>query len=95
MEYIIISILLGVIVVLSYFVWRLLTQIQNYESSNQSLFLEMNKMAGSIAEVLSKDVYSNDPVIVSFVENLKDIEFYIKEINPELYFNELGEKTDG
>ena len=95
MEYIIISILLGVIVVLSYFVWRLLTQIQNYEENNQRIFIELNELADSISQVLSKEIYSNDRVIISFVEKLKDIEYYIKQIDPNLDFNELGEKNDG
>lgn len=95
MEYIIIPILLGVIFVLSYITWRLLTRIQDYEENNQQLFIEMNEMATAINQVLSKEIYSNDPVIISFVESLRDIEYFIKQIDSTLEFNELGEKTDG
>lgn len=95
MEYIIISILLGIIVVLSYFVWKLLSRIQEYEENNQQLFVEMKSLADNIGQVLSKEIYSNDPIIISFVDNLRDIEYYIKQIDPNLDFNELGEKTDG
>lgn len=95
MEYIIISILLGVIVVLSYSVWKLLSRLQDYEENNQQLFIEMNQMAEAISQVLSKEIYSNDPVIISFVESLRDVEYFIRQIDPTLEFNELGEKTDG
>lgn len=95
MEYIIISILLGIIVVLSYSVWKLLSRLQDYEENNQQLFIEMNQMAEAISQVLSKEIYSNDPVIISFVESLRDVEYFIRQIDPTLEFNELGEKTDG
>lgn len=95
MEYIIISILLGVIVVLSFFIWKLLNRVQDYEENNQQLFIELNKMADAISQVLSKEIYSNDPVIISFVDSLRDIEYFIRQIDPSMEFNELGEKTDG
>jgi len=95
MEYIIISILLGVIVVLSYSVWKMLGRLQEYEENNQQIFIEMNQMAEAINQVLSKEIYSNDPVIMSFVESLRDVEYFIRQIDPTLEFNELGEKTDG
>ena len=52
-------------------------------------------MAEAISQVLSKEIYSNDPVIISFVESLRDVEYFIRQIDPTLEFNELGEKTDG
>ena len=52
-------------------------------------------MADSIEGVLTREIYSNDPVITSFVESLKDLESYIKLITPTFEFNQLGEKTDG
>jgi LytS/YehU family sensor histidine kinase len=95
MEYIIISILLGVVFVLSFISYRIISQIQMYEENNQRIFIELNELADSISQVLSKEIYSNDRVIISFVEKLKDIEYYIKQIDPNLDFNELGEKNDG
>jgi hypothetical protein len=94
MEYIIIFLLL-IICVISYILWKTLTRLQFYEENNQRIFIELNELADSISQVLSKEIYSNDHVIISFVEKLKDIEYYIKQINPNLDFNELGEKNDG
>lgn len=95
MEYIIISFLLIIIIGLSYSVWQMLGTIQEYEENNQQIFIEMSQMAEAINQVLSKEIYSNDPVIMSFVENLRDIEYFIRQIDPNLEFNQLGEKTDG
>jgi len=94
MEYIIIFLLL-IICVISYILWKTLTRLQFYEETFESLIVELNIMADSIESVLSKEIYSNDPVITSFVDSLKDLESYIKLITPTFEFNQLGEKTDG
>lgn len=95
MEYIIISILLGVIVVLSYFVWKLLDRLQKYDNTMEELILELNNMADAIEVILSREIYSNDAIIINFVDRLRDIQNLIRNLTPEFEFNQLGEKTDG
>tara|TARA_R110000851_G_scaffold302598_2_gene459443 strand:+ start:82 stop:384 length:303 start_codon:yes stop_codon:yes gene_type:complete len=94
MEYVVIFLLIIVIVLLSYGLWKSLGVVAEYEESAEKLHNSLLDLATSISDVLDKEIYANDPVIINFVENLKSIEGYIHEINPDLNFNELGEEIN-
>jgi hypothetical protein len=47
-----------------------------------------------IRGLLEREIYSNDPVIKSFVDQLQEIEYYIQQLDENYKFNLLGEDID-
>ena len=47
-----------------------------------------------IRGLLEREIYSNDPVIKGFVEQLQEIEYYIQQLDESYKFNLLGEDID-
>jgi hypothetical protein len=47
-----------------------------------------------IRGLLEREIYSNDPVIKGFVEQLQEIEYYIQQLDESYKFNLLGEDVD-
>ena len=75
--------------------YRALGTITNYEESTENIFTALVGLSTAVDDVLQHEIYSNEPVIVRFVDNLNDIEKFLVEINPSLNFNQLGETVDG
>jgi len=48
----------------------------------------------SIRGVLSREIYSDDPVIRDFISQLQDIEYYLQQLDESYRFNTLGEGVE-
>jgi predicted PurR-regulated permease PerM len=94
LEYAIIIILLFVCCFLYFLLNRSINTIQRSENIINNIYEELNEMAGAIEIVLGHGVYSNDPVITNFIDRLKVIGEYIRQINNEYDFNDLGERNE-
>ena len=44
--------------------------------------------------MLSREIYSDDPVIRSFIGQLQDIEYYLEQVDENYRFNTLGEDVE-
>ena len=60
---------------------------------HDDMYSRFTQLGESIRGVLSREIYSNDPVIRNFVDQLQDIEYYLQQLNDSYRFNTLGEDT--
>ena len=44
-----------------------------------------------IRGLLEREIYSDDPVVKGFVEQIQEIEYYIQQLDESYKFNLLGE----
>ena len=49
---------------------------------------------GVIGRVLEKEIYVSDPVIRELVDELRDLQSYINQLEEKQEFSSLGEKID-
>ena len=47
-----------------------------------------------IRALLEREIYSDDPVVRGFVEQIQEIEYYIQQLDESYKFNLLGEDVD-
>jgi len=52
------------------------------------------ELGESIRGVLSREIYSDDPVIRDFINQLQDIEYYLQQLDESYRFNTLGEGVE-
>lgn len=80
---VIISLLIIIILALTYVIYRLLDRISFYED----LFTDAGKAFFNIGQraksILAGEIYSNEPVIVDFVEELKNVNEFLNNLDSE------------
>ena len=52
------------------------------------------ELGQEIRGLLEREIYSNDPVVKGFVEQIQEIEYYIQQLDESYKFNLLGEDVD-
>ena len=52
------------------------------------------ELGQEIRGLLDREIYSIDPVIKGFVDQLQEIEYYIQQLDENYKFNLLGEDVD-
>jgi len=93
---VIISLLIIIIAVLAYVIYRLLDRISFYED----LFVDAGKAFFNIGQrtksILAGEIYSNEPVIVDFVEELKNVNDFLNNLDSEYnVFANIEEEDNG
>ena len=61
-----------------------------YDDMYQRFFV----LGQDIRGLLEKEIYSNDPVVKGFVDQIQEIEHYIQQLDESYKFNLLGEDID-
>ena len=54
----------------------------------------LGDLGDNIQGVLSREIYTNDPIIKSFVGQLQEISYYLQQVDENYKFNTLGEEID-
>ena len=67
---------------------------QSYEEIHENIHGELNNLSNACEDLLSKEIYSDDPTVVRFVEVLTELQPFLKSMNPDLSFNILGEAIE-
>ena len=80
--------------VLRYVLYRSLGRLSFYEDMYNDMYQRFFVLGGEIRGLLEREIYSNDPVIKSFVDQLQEIEYYIQQLDDNYKFNLLGEDID-
>ena len=80
--------------VLGYVLYRSLGRLSFYEDMYSDMYQRFFELGEEIRGLLEREIYSNDPVIKGFVDQLQEIEYYIQQLDENYKFNLLGEDTD-
>ena len=80
--------------VLGYVVYRSLERLSFYEDMYSDMYPRFYALGEDIRSLLEREIYSNDPVVKGFVEQLQEIEYYIQQLDENYKFNLLGEDID-
>ena len=80
--------------VLGYVLYRSLGRLSFYEDMYSDMYQRFFVLGEEIRGLLEREIYSNDPVIKSFVDQLQEIEYYIQQLDESYKFNLLGEDVD-
>ena len=80
--------------ILGYVVYRSLERLSFYEDMYSDMYPRFYALGEDIRSLLEREIYSNDPVVKGFVEQLQEIEYYIQQLDENYKFNLLGEDMD-
>ena len=93
-----IEILLGIFIIVSgtlgYVLYRSLGRLSFYEDMYSDMYQRFFELGEEIRGLLEREIYSSDPVVKSFVDQLQEIEYYIQQLDENYKFNLLGEDVD-
>ena len=79
---------------LGYVLYRSLGRLSFYEDMYNDMYQRFFILGGEIRGLLDREIYSNDPVVKGFVEQIQEIEYYIQQLDESYKFNLLGEDVD-
>ncbi len=79
---------------LGYLFYRSLGRLSFYEDMYSDMYGHFFELGQEIRGLLDREIYSNDPVIKGFVDQLQEIEHYIQQLDENYRFNLLGEDID-
>ena len=80
--------------VLGYVLYRSLGRLSFYEDMYSDMYQRFFVLGGEIRGLLEREIYSDDPVVRGFVEQIQEIEYYIQQLDESYKFNLLGEDVD-
>ena len=93
-----IEVLLAIFIVtsgtLGYVLYRSLGRLSFYEDMYDDMYQRFFELGEEIRGLLEREIYSSDPVVKSFVDQLQEIEYYIQQLDENYKFNLLGEDVD-
>ena len=75
-------------------VYRSINRLSFYEDMYGDMYGRRYDLGENIRGVLGREIYSNDPVIRGFIEQLQEIEYYLQQLDESYKFNELGEEVE-
>ena len=76
---------------LGYVLYRSLGRLSFYEDMYDDMYQRFFGLGQEIRGLLEREIYSNDPVVKGFVEQIQEIEYYIQQLDESYKFNLLGE----
>ena len=79
---------------LGYVLYRSLGRLSFYEDMYDDMYQRFFGLGQEIRGLLEREIYSNDPVVKGFVEQIQEIEYYIQQLDESYKFNLLGEDVD-
>ena len=79
---------------LGYVLYRSLGRLSFYEDMYDDMYQRFFVLGEEIRALLEREIYSDDPVVRGFVEQIQEIEYYIQQLDESYKFNLLGEDVD-
>ena len=74
--------------------YRSIGRLSFYEDMYNDMYGRLRDLSDNIQGVMSREIYSDDPVIRSFIGQLQDIDYYLQQVDENYRFNTLGEDVD-
>ncbi len=79
---------------LGYVLYRSLGRLSFYEDMYDDMYQRFFVLGEEIRALLEREIYSDDPVVKGFVEQIQEIEYYIQQLDESYKINLLGEDVD-
>ena len=74
--------------------YRSINRLSFYEDIYGDMYGRLQELSDNIKGVMSREIYSDDPVIRSFIGQLQEIDYYLQQVDENYRFNTLGEDVD-
>ena len=74
--------------------YRSINRLSFYEDIYGDMYGRLRDLSDNIQGVMSREIYSDDPVIRSFIGQLQEIDYYLQQVDENYKFNTLGEDVD-
>ena len=93
-----IEVLLAIFIVtsgiLGYVLYCSIGRLSFYEDMYDDMYQRFFVLGQEIRGLLDREIYSDDPLVKGFVEQIQEIEYYIQQLDESYKFNLLGEDVD-
>ena len=70
--------------------YRSINRLSFYEDIYGDMYGRLRELSDNIQGVMSREIYSDDPVIRSFIGQLQEIDYYLQQVDENYRFNTLG-----
>ena len=70
--------------------YRSINRLSFYEDIYGDMYGRLSALRDNIQGVMSREIYSDDPVIRSFINQLQEIDYYLQQVDENYRFNTLG-----
>ena len=74
--------------------YRSINRLSFYEDIYGDMYGRLQELSDNIKGVMSREIYSDDPVIRSFIGQLQEIDYYLQQVDENYRFNTLGEDVE-
>ena len=74
--------------------YRSINRLSFYEDIYGDMYGRLRDLSDNIQGVMSREIYSDDPVIRSFIGQLQEIDYYLEQVDENYRFNTLGEDVE-
>ena len=74
--------------------YRSINRLSFYEDIYGDMYGRLRELSDNIQGVMAREIYSDDPVIRSFIGQLQEIDYYLQQVDEDYRFNTLGEDVD-
>ena len=74
--------------------YRSINRLSFYEDIYGDMYGRLQELSDNIKGVMSREIYSDDPVIRSFIGQLQEIDYYLEQVDENYRFNTLGEDVE-
>ena len=74
--------------------YRSINRLSFYEDIYGDMYGRLRELSDNIQGVMAREIYSDDPVIRSFIGQLQEIDYYLQQVDENYRFNTLGEDVD-
>ena len=74
--------------------YRSINRLGFYEDIYSDMYGRLAELRDNIQGVLSREIYTDEPVIKSFIGQLKEIDYFLQQVDENYRFNTLGEDVD-
>ena len=92
------EVLLGIFIILTIglgiALYRSINRLSFYEDIYGDMYGRLRELSDNIQGVLSREIYTDEPVIKSFIGQLKEIDYYLQQVDENYRFNTLGEDVE-
>ena len=74
--------------------YRSINRLSFYEDIYGDMYGRLQELSDNIKGVMAREIYSDDPVIRSFIGQLQEIDYYLQQVDENYRFNTLGEDVE-